>query len=376
MPICWPARVRANRSVHSAVGVGVDGRSYDDRFLICDIRADLPGWSQERRFYFDPVWNPGRQVLIHPCPDSTFRIDWQVPADFDLEQDLESGRTDQRIRSILGDAPYERVWYSAYRFHSRCVSRMRVGRVLFAGDAAHLVAPFGARGLNSGVMDAENAAWKLAFVWNDWAPESLLDSYDVERRAAAVENIEVTDRTMAFLVPQSSEAMAHRTNVLERSIDDPSAVEAIDSGRFAEPFWYVDSPLTTPDPRRPFDGRPPRGAYPPPAPGIIIPDVPTPGANGAVRLRELVRSGLLAIVGAALSAASVNESLARASPAPHRSCRAIDIDPSGRLTETLGLDDEDVWLIRPDGHIAATLNAPSRDDVIRAARRALGYRSR
>ena len=84
------------------------------------------------------------------------------------------------------------MWKSVYRFHSRVVDRMRVGRVLVAGDAAHLVSPFGARGLNSGVLDAENAAWKLAFVLRGWAPESLLDSYHDERHAAALENIEVT----------------------------------------------------------------------------------------------------------------------------------------------------------------------------------------
>ena len=94
------------------------------------------------------------------------------------------------------------MWKSVYRFHARSVDRMRVGRVLLAGDCAHLVAPFGARGLNSGVADAENAAWKLAFVLHGWAPDALLDSYDVERLAAAQENLEVTSSTMRFLVPQ------------------------------------------------------------------------------------------------------------------------------------------------------------------------------
>ena len=84
-------------------GVTFDGVSFDDRFLICDIRTDLPGWATERRFFFDPAWNPGRQVLVHPCPDSTFRIDWQVPADYDLDAEVASGALDRRIRAIIGD---------------------------------------------------------------------------------------------------------------------------------------------------------------------------------------------------------------------------------------------------------------------------------
>ncbi|WUC06120.1 FAD-dependent monooxygenase [Nocardia sp. NBC_00565] len=230
-------------SVRAELGVGFGGESFEDRFLICDIKVDRPGWARERRFYFDPEWNPGRQVLIHPCPDSTFRIDWQVPGDYDLEAEQASGALDGRIRRIIGDAPYEIVWNSVYRFHSRVVDRMRVGRVLLAGDCAHLVSPFGARGLNSGVADAENAAWKLAFVLNGWAPKQLLESYHDERHTAALENIEVTTDTMNFLVPRNEEQRRIRRDTLERAAADPAASAAVDSGRLSEPFWYVSSPV-------------------------------------------------------------------------------------------------------------------------------------
>lgn len=144
--------------VRGLLGLELAGTTFADQFLICDVRTDLPDWVHERRFHFDPEWNPGRQVLIHPCPDSTFRIDWQVPPEYDLAAEEASGALDARIRRVIGERDYEIVWKSVYRFHSRLVTRMRVGRVLLAGDAAHLVAPFGARGLNSGVPDAENAA--------------------------------------------------------------------------------------------------------------------------------------------------------------------------------------------------------------------------
>src|SRR5205823_10162163 len=138
--------------------------------------------------------------------------------------------------------------------------RMRVGRVLLAGDCAHLVSPFGARGLNSGVGDAENAAWKIAYVLHGWAGGQLLETYHDERHAAALENLAVTTATMDFLVPQNSEQRRIRLSVLAGARTDPAMRARVDSGRLAEPFWYVDSPLTTPDPARPFAGRPPRGA--------------------------------------------------------------------------------------------------------------------
>ena len=233
------------------LGVTFEGESFADPFLICDIRTDLGDWSHERRFYFDPEWNPGRQVLVHPCPGSIYRIDWQVAPGYDLEAEVASGALDERIRKIIGDADYEIVWKSVYRFHARAASRMRVGRVLLAGDLAHIVSPFGARGLNSGVQDADNAAWKIAYARLGWGDEdALLESYHTERLAAAVENIDVSSSTMDFLVPQDDAAREHRRRVLEQAVTDPSVHPLVDSGRLAEPYWYPTSPLVTPDPTR------------------------------------------------------------------------------------------------------------------------------
>ncbi|MDN5749837.1 MAG: FAD-dependent monooxygenase, partial [Pseudonocardia sp.] len=229
--VCAGARAEALRAL---LGVSFDGRSFDDRFLICDIRADLPGRAGERHFHFDPAQNPGRQVLIHPCPDSVYRIDWQVPPDFDLATEVASGALDARIRAVVDGRPYELVWRTVYRFHSRCADRMRVGRVLLAGDAAHLVSPFGARGLNSGVADAENAAWKIAYVGRGWAGDALLESYHDERHAAARENLAVTTATMDFLVPPDPQRARHRADVLARAAGDPAARALVDSGRLSE----------------------------------------------------------------------------------------------------------------------------------------------
>lgn len=184
---------------------------------------------------------------------------------------MATGGLDRRIRLIVGDAPYEIVWKSVYRFHSRVADRMRVGKVLLAGDMAHFVSPFGGRGLNSGIGDAENAAWKLAFVLHGWADENLLESYDAERRASALENIAVISETMDFLVPQTPEQKEIRTRCLEQALTDPEARNSINSGRLFEPFWYSDSPLTSPNPGRPFAGRPARGQWPTPGPASSCP---------------------------------------------------------------------------------------------------------
>jgi 3-(3-hydroxy-phenyl)propionate hydroxylase len=363
--------------VRRMLDVSFDGHTFDDHFLICDIRAELPGWEAERRFYFDPEWNPGRQVLIHPCPDSTFRIDWQVPADYDLTAEESSGALDARIRDIIGERPYEIVWKSVYRFHERVVDRMRVGRVLLAGDCAHLYAPFGARGLNSGVQDAENAAWKLAFVLRGWAPQSLLESYHDERLAAAQENLDVTSATMRFLVPQSDAEWARRRDVLERAVHDPAARALVDSGRLAEPFWYVDSPLSIPEPTRPFRGRPPKGETPPAVPGVLLPDVPVHVADRpeVVRLHEIVRDGLLVLTTSGVDPGAVAAALKGATDAPTHVLALAAVDVDGAISAALDVRPAEAWLVRPDGHVAAILTDPTAQSVEGATRRLLGKRT-
>lgn len=342
-------------AIRERLGIDFPGHTFQDAFLICDIEAELPGWELERRFHFDPDWNPGRQVLIHACPNSIYRIDWQVPPTYDLDEDVASGGLDRRIRQIIGDrTPYRIDWKSVYRFHSRHVDRMAVGRVLLAGDVAHLVAPFGARGLNTGVFDADNLGWKVAFDAYGWAGPGLLESYSDERVAAAVENAQIVDATMAMLVPQDAEAAARRTEMLEAAAAGSGG--PVDSGRFAEPYWYVDSPLTTADPSRPFAGRPAKGQVPPAAPGIMLPDVRL--VDGS-RLREHARSAITVLGPAAPTKI----------PAPTAEIAADQLTERARAT--LGYRDGETWVIRPDCYIAGIAADSSDVDAIIA--RALGF---
>ena len=218
----------AHSTVRKLVGVDFPGKSFNDRFLIADVRAELPGFPRdERRFFFDPPSNPGRQILIHPQPDGEWRIDWQVAPETDVEAERESGKLDARIRALVGDTAYELIWLTAYRFHERLASRFRVGRVFLVGDAAHLMAPFGARGMNSGVEDATSLASALA---SD-SPEA----YERERRPAAIENLRITGATMRFMAPPTALHRLWRSAILRGSLRVPQLRRFVNSGKLPTP---------------------------------------------------------------------------------------------------------------------------------------------
>ena len=212
----------AHSTVRKLLGVEFPGKSFNDRFLIADIRAELPFPRDERRFYFDPPSNPGRQILIHPQPDGEWRIDWQVPPETDPDE-----RLDERIRALVGDTPYELVWLTSYRFHSRLASRFRVGRVCLAGDAAHLMAPFGARGMNSGVEDATTLAHAIS--------TGDVDPYEAERRPAAIENLRITGATMRFMAPPTPVHRLWRNAILRGSLHVPPLRRFVNSGKLPTP---------------------------------------------------------------------------------------------------------------------------------------------
>ncbi|MGN6796102.1 MAG: FAD-dependent monooxygenase [Streptosporangiaceae bacterium] len=359
-------------AVRELLGIGFPGRSFGDQFLICDIRAQL-SFPSERRFFFDPSWNPSRQVLVHHCPHGVWRIDWQVPAGFDLKAERASGALDKRIRKITEDRPYEIVWATAYRFDERVADTFTAGRAFLAGDAAHLYAPFGARGLNSGAQDAENLAWKIGFVRRGWAPPALLGSYHTERSAAARENLRVTSATMEFLVPHTDALRRRRRDVLERALVDPAARSLIDSGKLAEPYWYTASPLTTPAPAPTLDGFPTEpGASRPPVPGVICPDGRCRAAGETTRLRRLFGNSLVLLTERPSTAAAVRLAASRVTAAPVTSYALADIDPGGGLRAALNASTESVHIVRPDGHLAAVLPEFEPASMAAALRRVIG----
>ncbi|ASP31895.1 FAD-dependent oxidoreductase [Labrenzia sp. VG12] len=223
------------------------GRVFEDNFLIADVimKADFP---TERWFWFDPPFNKDQSALLHKQPDGVWRIDLQLGWDIDKEKEKKPENVIPRLKQMLGpDVEFDLEWVSIYTFQCRRMENFRHGRVIFAGDSAHQVSPFGARGANSGFQDADNLGWKLKLVLEGKAPDTLLDSYSVEREYAADENIRQSSRSTDFITPKSEISRVFRDAVLDLSEHYEFARPLVNSGRLSVPCTYDGSPLNGPD---------------------------------------------------------------------------------------------------------------------------------
>ena len=237
----------ARSPVRRMLGLDVEGKIFMDRFLIADVvmKADFPA---ERWFWFDPPFHPNQSVLLHKQADCVFRIDFQLGWDADPEQEKKPENVIPRIKAMLGDdREFELEWVSVYTFQCRRMGSFNHGRVLFVGDAAHQVSPFGARGANSGLQDADNLGWKLKLVISGLAPEKLLDSYSEERVFAADENLMNSTRSTDFITPKSKVSKTFRNAVLSLAKDHAFGRTLVNSGRLSVPSFLTTSSLNTPD---------------------------------------------------------------------------------------------------------------------------------
>jgi 3-(3-hydroxy-phenyl)propionate hydroxylase len=341
------------------------GQVFRDRFLIADvvIKGDV-AFPTERWFWFDPPFHPGQSVLLHKQPDEVWRIDFQLGWDADPEAEKQPERVIPRVRAMLGESvDFDLEWVSVYTFRCRRLEKFRHGRVIFLGDSAHQVSPFGARGGNGGVQDADNLAWKLAAVLAGTAPEALLDSYDAERIAAAEENILNSTRSTDFITPKSPAALAYRDAVLELARDHAFARPLVNSGRLSRPALLADSPLSTPSP----DITPPTAA-----PGAPAPDAPV--------LRDGAPDWLLRHLGGAGCTLLVFDTpRPLALPAGITPVFVTDTEHHGALWDHSGLARARyavpvgaAILLRPDQHIAARLHAPNPAAIAASHARLLG----
>ena len=366
--------------VRKMLGLESTGQTFRDRFLIADVKMTAP-FPSERWFWFDPPFHPNQSVLLHRQPDNVWRIDFQLGWDADPEQEKTPERVRPRVQALLGpDAEFEFEWISVYTFACMRMERFRHGRVLFAGDAAHLVSPFGARGANSGVQDADNLGWKLALVAQGKAPDQLLDSYATEREYAADENILNSTRATDFITPKSEISRLFRDAVLELAREHPFARKLVNSGRLSVPATLHASPLNTPDVEQ-FAGAM--------VPGAAAVDAPVFVDGRAqwflsllasrftlVRVRDTSQSEAR-LVGAALAAiiTPLEQKPFAAKAAPTKP--ALLPPPTSVITSPEWITRYDArpgstYLFRPDQHVCARWRTYDEQAVLAAVARACG----
>ena len=237
----------ANSGIRDMVGAEFKGRFFEDRFLIADVvmKADFP---TERWFWFDPPFHRNQSTLLHKQADNVWRIDFQLGWDADPTEEKKPENVIPRLKAMLGEeTDFDLEWVSVYQFACRRMESFLHGRVIFAGDSAHQVSPFGARGANTGVQDVDNLAWKLKLVLEGKAPERLLESYDEERVFAADDNLTISSGSTDFMTPKSAVSKAFRDSALDLARDYEFARPLVNSGRLSTPTPYLSSSLNTPD---------------------------------------------------------------------------------------------------------------------------------
>ncbi len=384
----YPVRARyvvaadgARSPIRNLLGLDSKGRTFKDRFLIADIRMEA-GFPSERWFWFDPPFHPNQSVLLHRQPDNVWRIDFQLGWDADPVLEKTPERVIPRVQALLGpDATFELEWVSVYTFSCLRMDSFRHGNVLFAGDSAHGVSPFGARGANSGVQDADNLAWKLAHVLRGEAPDALLDTYASEREYAADENIRNSTRSTDFITPKSQVSRVFRDAVLTLAAKHPFARTLVNSGRLSVPSVLAGSPLNTAD----TDAF--AGAMMPGAPCADAP-VLADGADDWLLSRLdggfclLVYASPESVDGPAAKEIATLRAQAGAprvvfvSPAAGSVASAADpavlVDVEGVVAQRYDAVPGTAYLIRPDQHVCARWRAVDADRVMKAMARAQG----
>ncbi|MDF0595910.1 FAD-dependent oxidoreductase [Psychromarinibacter halotolerans] len=324
----------ARSPVRHMMGLEFDGELFEERFLIADIEmtADTPS---ERWFWFEPTFHPGQSALLHKQPDNIYRIDLQLGWDTDPEEEKTPEKVIPRIEKVVGHSDFRLDWVSVYTFQCRRLQSFVHDRVLFVGDSAHVVSPFGARGGNGGLQDVDNLGWKLAAVLNGQAETSLLETYDAERTYGSDENIRNSTRSTRFMTPADGAERLFRDQVLALASKAPFARGWVNSGRLSVPCVYPDC---GPDaPGLPAVSRP----------GAVAPDAP------------LDNGWLLSALGGKVTVLALG-------------CKTADVPGAETLsvpvTDTiraryLGDAAQAVYLIRPDQVVAARWKTPDAGTI-------------
>ncbi len=349
----------ARSPIRRMLGLEVDGRIFMDRFLIADVvmKADYPA---ERWLWFDPPFHPHQTVLLHKQADNVWRIDFQLGWDADPEEEKKPEKVIPRLKAMLGDRPFELEWVSIYTFQCRRMKDFRANRVLFVGDAAHQVSPFGARGANSGFQDVDDLMWKLRLVMAGQAPDRLLDTYSQDRVYAADENLLNSTRSTDFITPKSRASKTFRNAVLHLAREHAFARKLVNSGRLSVPSFLTESRLNTPDTDA-FDGQM--------VPGAPMDDAPVRVDGRDGWLLDQAGQGFRLLVFAPAASAVPPGWRDKLAELAHDAIPVLPLvvtpegealpdftvaaDPTGLAARRYDAGDGAVYLIRPDQHVAA-----------------------
>ncbi|MFF9301637.1 FAD-dependent monooxygenase [Streptomyces sp. NPDC014764] len=349
------------------------GRTAVERHAVAALRTELP-WQDEALLHRSPPWRTSGpsagEIVARPLPDEVWRLDWLLPPGKDLvTPEMLLTRIRETLAGWFGGTvpPYELLDTGVHTVHHRLARRWRAERVFLAGDAAHLLGALGTHGLDEGLRDADNLAWKLALAWHHGPHEALLDSYQTERRALVASRLRAADQALPLLrgggglrtyVPGSS-----------RSLDTLLMDGHLGRGALGAPGTYAGSPLA---PGR-LEGEAPVAT----APGATVTDVIVTAEDGTfVRLRDRLGRGALLVVLIApgtgvwerrhwVSAGIMPRLAAAVSALPHRAELLVAESYPGAAAHT-------VLLVRPDGHLVTALSGVRPADMYAAAETALG----
>ena len=362
----------SNSAIRKMLNLEFVGKAFKDHFLITDIKlmGDLPA---ERRFWFDPPFNRGQSALLHRQADKVWRLDFQLGDDVDHDKEVDRENVAKRVRAMLGeDVEFQFEWVSLYTFQCRHLERFVHGRIIFIGDSAHLVSPFGARGANGGIQDVDNLSWKLALVMNGDATDALLESYNAERLEAAKENVMISARSADFMTPKSQVSRAFRDAVLSLARAHEFARGFVNSGRLSTPKILTESPLNTSDEAE-FEAAM--------APGTPCADAPVQVDGQDSWLLKHLGEEFVAIYFAGDEDATEPEfgSLDFAvcplviAPRSIQSPYPLLVDAKGVVGERYDARPGTCYLIRPDQHVAGRWRKLNLDKIKRAWQRATAH---
>jgi len=341
--------------VRASLGLELKGVGYTGRYAIVDIELASTA-PTERRAWFDPPWARGTTILMHRQPDDIWRVDYQLAAGEDAEKVLSPDEVRRFVQTHLdaigeGHLSWTPVWSSLYRAGAMTLDSYRHGRILFAGNSAHAMPIFGVRGLNSGFDDADNLIWKLATHLRGQAGDALLDSYSRERVQAFHINAASAMRSTEFMSPPNRGFELMREAALSLGARHPGIARLVNP-RQTQAVSYDDSPLSSPGDVFATG----------PAPGAPLPEVALEG-GGHLSDRLHARAFTVLVFGDG----------PRLHPAPQADqpdCAVERLPAPGAAASALGARDGSVYLIRPDGHVAARWHATDAATVQAAVRRA------